>query len=479
MSGYRTKPGWVIPETIEPEDYHCVSIRVPNNLEHIAAFWAAIGTLGWYNAWAKDEAKRGKDIAAFWRDLIQEAKDNAYAGGCETVRGIRWNDNEQLEYTEDEETWTPINPRVMMNRHDTFESGVDEDGVFRHEPTGKTDTYFEVDNGSQSRGLQLSNDGAILPHHLTIWQELVSYTYWNTRLKLSSSSANVHRMNSNWANSVYGTHRGKLLWEMGSYDGYKTLIQADVGTSLTPRIGFLGASPTARQTLAGNVDTPLKQLLTAMANFGFITDSTTQVLSPAPEDQIASAEITDCEINFKNQAGTTVFSVDITACVDARIEAAAQEWEVVYDMSDEAECNIWQFFTGQWDDSVIPGATCDVTDTGINTTGEMYLRLYWGGDEYNISEVVIGYTSSPSGTYLENYLLARIFSSSGQEDEYFSYTPAGTTTWDTGLTYPAATYIDIGGSWEFENSGDGLNPEMTITSVTIRGTGAEPPKDPS
>lgn len=66
--------GYILPEVIDPAGSKCVSIPVPNDRYHIAAFWGALWTLGaWYN-WERDSLKQGKDAAAVWQDIIAAAR---------------------------------------------------------------------------------------------------------------------------------------------------------------------------------------------------------------------------------------------------------------------------------------------------------------------------------------------------------------------------------------------------------------------
>lgn len=76
---YRTKPGWVLPEVIDNGQRKCIQINIPDDFFHRIAFWGALEQLGWYNAWERDDAKRGKDAAALWRGIIKEAFESE---GC-------------------------------------------------------------------------------------------------------------------------------------------------------------------------------------------------------------------------------------------------------------------------------------------------------------------------------------------------------------------------------------------------------------
>lgn len=75
--------GYRLPEVIEPPDDICVQIRVPNEINHILAFWGALGALGYWWNWQRDNAKQGRLAAAVWRERIEEARLNAAFGDCE------------------------------------------------------------------------------------------------------------------------------------------------------------------------------------------------------------------------------------------------------------------------------------------------------------------------------------------------------------------------------------------------------------
>ncbi len=62
---------YVLPDVIEPAEYICVTLRIPNNKFHIMAFKGAIWDLcNWWN-WAKDDAHNGTKVAQVWRRVFR------------------------------------------------------------------------------------------------------------------------------------------------------------------------------------------------------------------------------------------------------------------------------------------------------------------------------------------------------------------------------------------------------------------------
>jgi len=73
--------GYMLPEVTAPDEFICVQIQVPTEVYHQAAFWGAMDSLGrWFN-WQRDEQKRGKDVAAFWRGIVDAAKESTCEAG--------------------------------------------------------------------------------------------------------------------------------------------------------------------------------------------------------------------------------------------------------------------------------------------------------------------------------------------------------------------------------------------------------------
>jgi hypothetical protein len=109
MSG--KNKGYLLPEVINP-DRVCIQINVPNDFNHLMAFWGQMWELTYWNTWQRDDEKQGKDAAAVWLDVYKQARaQNAHLEGCEGTMGItdmRVQDcNLQVQY-DGSETWVTI-----------------------------------------------------------------------------------------------------------------------------------------------------------------------------------------------------------------------------------------------------------------------------------------------------------------------------------------------------------------------------------
>ncbi len=70
------KHGYILPAVINPLDTVCVPIEVPNDPNHIYAFWGALGELGRFWNWERDAFQSGEAAASVWRDTIDLARQN-------------------------------------------------------------------------------------------------------------------------------------------------------------------------------------------------------------------------------------------------------------------------------------------------------------------------------------------------------------------------------------------------------------------
>lgn len=83
---------WVLPEVVDPPDTVCFKINVPNDRQHIAAFYGAIFLLSKPYAWGDDPAHTAIDVGRVWGRIF----DQLIAGECEvpphTFAGIEQED---------------------------------------------------------------------------------------------------------------------------------------------------------------------------------------------------------------------------------------------------------------------------------------------------------------------------------------------------------------------------------------------------
>lgn len=72
---------YALPEVIEPATSICIKVNVPNDIAYLAAFWGQMFALTRWYAWLPDSAHTGKDVAARWRTVYEQAQESE----CENV----------------------------------------------------------------------------------------------------------------------------------------------------------------------------------------------------------------------------------------------------------------------------------------------------------------------------------------------------------------------------------------------------------
>jgi len=78
----RERPVFAIPDVPEPEGTRCILVHVPDNLEHLAAFYGAVRTLTNWRNWALDPDHNATKCATLWRNLLEEFPITTF-GECE------------------------------------------------------------------------------------------------------------------------------------------------------------------------------------------------------------------------------------------------------------------------------------------------------------------------------------------------------------------------------------------------------------
>jgi hypothetical protein len=73
--------GYVLPLEIDPQRIR-LCIEIPNEQNHIAAFWGALQELGHAYNWHNDEAHTAKLAAGVWQDVYRSARANFLFGDC-------------------------------------------------------------------------------------------------------------------------------------------------------------------------------------------------------------------------------------------------------------------------------------------------------------------------------------------------------------------------------------------------------------
>lgn len=99
-----------LPEIVDPERI-CVCFEIPNEKNHIRAFWTALYKLTIWNTWATDEAHTAREVAQVWRDVWNKAIGDEDTMGCgcsekPTLRRITPNGLLEVSF-DDGQTWQP------------------------------------------------------------------------------------------------------------------------------------------------------------------------------------------------------------------------------------------------------------------------------------------------------------------------------------------------------------------------------------
>lgn len=87
------KRGYLIPDNPEPETDVCVRVYIPNDPLYIAAFWGGYEHFTSWNAWMRDELKRGAVAASRWKQAFVRARNEWLCADGECgIMDVRQND---------------------------------------------------------------------------------------------------------------------------------------------------------------------------------------------------------------------------------------------------------------------------------------------------------------------------------------------------------------------------------------------------
>ncbi len=64
--------GFRLPLVIDPPT-RCVSFDIPDDENHIAAFWGALQELAYWFSWERDDAHTGVQVSTVWMNVIDAA----------------------------------------------------------------------------------------------------------------------------------------------------------------------------------------------------------------------------------------------------------------------------------------------------------------------------------------------------------------------------------------------------------------------
>jgi hypothetical protein len=69
----KDRKGWILPEVIDPETRKAVCICIPDELNHVMAFWGALRELGYWFNWQRNPAKDALPVSLVWAQIVNEA----------------------------------------------------------------------------------------------------------------------------------------------------------------------------------------------------------------------------------------------------------------------------------------------------------------------------------------------------------------------------------------------------------------------
>jgi hypothetical protein len=81
MSSSRPVNGNVLPSIVDPPR-RCITFDIPDEPQHVAAFFGALLQLAYWFNWQRDDAHTGKDVAQVWFDVFNQASQNWLDRNC-------------------------------------------------------------------------------------------------------------------------------------------------------------------------------------------------------------------------------------------------------------------------------------------------------------------------------------------------------------------------------------------------------------
>jgi len=69
-----TDGGFLLPVELDPPR-RCVQLHIPDDVNHIRAFWGALDELQMWFSWQRDNDKTGTLVAQIWRDVLTLAHE--------------------------------------------------------------------------------------------------------------------------------------------------------------------------------------------------------------------------------------------------------------------------------------------------------------------------------------------------------------------------------------------------------------------
>lgn len=135
------------------------------------------------------------------------------------------------------------------------------------------------------------------------------------RRRISGTPVDALKLVTGFDNSTLATFRASWMLSVSAATGDYAVVAGGVSTSNEARIGFLGVTPVTRQTVTGNDQGNLafRSLMTALANLGLITDSTTH--GTAYSFGVRQSETEPCILEYQESGGSWIEFADLTLCI--------------------------------------------------------------------------------------------------------------------------------------------------------------------
>lgn len=200
--------GWLLPADIDPERI-CVTLNIPNDQTHLAAFWGALWELTYWFNWQRDPTHKGKQVADVWKQVWYEANDayNAQTG-CSAGDEMRLRQKPENEaILQQEQTagqWTDVFDYSFLTASTPTIPVIDVDVEFQQH-----NYYDTIDNGSATGGVNANAPTTVFNGDLSQFREdalCMALTAWCNRVW----AVNVQRYNTLVQAGVFGSGANTL-----------------------------------------------------------------------------------------------------------------------------------------------------------------------------------------------------------------------------------------------------------------------------
>lgn len=101
---------YIFPDPIDPEEFRCIQVYVPNSTLYLAAFWHAYEYFASPRAWANDPGHSALEVAAVWREAFDLARASYDEGDdCDMSYELRDDPDDPCKVQQSQDggdTWT-------------------------------------------------------------------------------------------------------------------------------------------------------------------------------------------------------------------------------------------------------------------------------------------------------------------------------------------------------------------------------------